>query len=179
MWDITYALALALASWVSYWLVTSGLTRFVGHDDVLLGGMWAVVATVFVFKEGRQDSVRAGLSRLLATCVSFALCLLYLIFLPFTPVGMVVLLALGTLIMMALGRHEEIVTTGITTAVVMVVAGLSPQAAWHQPLLRFVDTFVGVAVGVLFRELARQVLHPLASSPEFDEDGSGQNRYWL
>lgn len=86
-----------------------------------------------------------------------------------------VLLVLGTLAMMALGQHDEIVTTGITTAVVMVAAGLSQQAAWYQPLFRLVDTLVGV----LFRELARQVLHPLASVLESDEDGRGENGNWI
>jgi hypothetical protein len=35
-----------------------------------------------------------------------------------------------------------------TTAVVMSVAEISPQDAWQQPLLRLIDTMVGVAVGV-------------------------------
>jgi uncharacterized membrane protein YgaE (UPF0421/DUF939 family) len=160
--DVFHAVNLAVASLVAYWAITWGLARFVGRDDELLGGMWTVVATVFVFKETRQESVAAGLSRLLATCVSFALCLGYVLWFPFTPWGTAVLLALGTLIMMAPRRHDDIVTTGITTAVVMVVAGLSPHAAWHQPLLRLLDTVVGVAVGVVFRGLASIVLARLA-----------------
>jgi hypothetical protein len=55
---------------------------------------------------------------------------------------------IGTVIMVYLGRRDHIVTTGITTTVVMVVAAMSPQEAWHQPLLRLADTVVGVAVGV-------------------------------
>jgi len=47
-----------------------------------------------------------------------------------------------------LGRREDIVTTGITTTVVMVVAAMSPHDAWQQPLLRVVDTLVGIAVGI-------------------------------
>jgi uncharacterized membrane protein YccC len=46
------------------------------------------------------------------------------------------------------GRSEDIVTTGITTAVVMVVAGINPQHAWKQPILRLLDTVVGVCVGI-------------------------------
>jgi hypothetical protein len=80
--------------------------------------------------------------------VSFALCLLYLWFLPFTIAGMAALIGLGTLAMMLLDRRDDIATTGITTVVVMVVAAISPQDAWHQPLLRLVDTVVGVGVGV-------------------------------
>ena len=35
------------------------------------------------------------------------------------------------------------------TAVVMVSASISTQHAWRQPIFRFADTFVGVAIGVL------------------------------
>ena len=94
------------------------------------------------------SSLAAGISRLIATGVSFALCLAYLVIFPFHPVGLAALLGLGTAIMMRVGRRDDIVTTGITTVVVMVAAAISPQDAWHQPLLRLVDTVVGIAVGV-------------------------------
>ena len=149
--DMTYALEMTIACAISYWITTSGLTGFVGKSSDFLGGMWAAVATVFVFRDTRANSVSAGLSRLLATCVSFALCLLYLVLFPFQPVGMAALIGIGTVVMMLLGRREDIVTTGITTAVVMVVAAMSPHDAWQQPLLRVVDTVVGIAVGIACR----------------------------
>jgi uncharacterized membrane protein YccC len=147
-WDFFYALDMALASFISYSVITYVLSPFVAEPDAFLGGMWATVATVFVFRETRVGSLAAGISRLIATGVSFALCLAYLLVLPFYPTGLAVLLGVGTLIMMYLGRRDDIVTTGITTTVVMVVAAMSPQDAWHQPLLRLADTVVGIAVGV-------------------------------
>jgi uncharacterized membrane protein YccC len=105
-------------------------------------------ATTLISTVPSLASMSAGLERLIATCVSFALCLLYLSLFPFQPLGMAALIGLGTVIMMLLGRREDIVTTGITTAVVMVVAAISPQDAWQQPLLRLVDTIVGIAVGI-------------------------------
>jgi uncharacterized membrane protein YgaE (UPF0421/DUF939 family) len=147
-WDLFYALDMAIACLISYSIITYVLSPFVEAPDALLGGMWAAVATVFVFRETRVDSLSAGTSRLIATCVSFALCLAYLVVLPFHPVGLAALLGIGTAIMMYLGRRDDIVTTGITTVVVMVVTAVSPQDAWHQPLLRLVDTVVGIAVGV-------------------------------
>jgi len=147
-WDFFYAVDMALACFISYTIVTYVLSPFVDKPDALLGGMWATVATVFVFRETRLDSLSAGISRLIATCVSFALCLAYLVVLPFHPVGLAALLGIGTVIMMYLSRRDDIVTTGITTTVVMVVAAMSPQDAWHQPVLRLVDTVVGIAIGV-------------------------------
>ena len=150
--DITFALEMTVACAISYWVMTYGLGPFVGRDSDFLGGMWAVLATIFVFRGTRAKSMSAGLARLLATCVSFALCFIYLLILPFHPVGMAVLIGAGTVIMMLLGRRDDIVTTGITTAVVMVVVAISPQEAWKQPLLRLLDTIVGIAIGIGLRK---------------------------
>jgi uncharacterized membrane protein YgaE (UPF0421/DUF939 family) len=156
--DVAYTLELTLACLTTFWiitgilhpLVTGILHPLVESADNLLGGMWAVVATVFVFRNTRDQSLSAGISRMIATCVSFVLCLAYLLFLPFNPVGMAALIGIGTLSTMLLGRRNEIVTTGITTAVVMIVAALSPDHPWIQPLLRLLDTIVGVTVGLTF-----------------------------
>jgi uncharacterized membrane protein YccC len=121
----------------------------VSRDDDLLGGMWAVVATIFVYRYGYDESVGAALSRIGATSLSFALCFIYLLFFPFHLWGMAALIGVGAIAMSLLGRRDDIITTGITTAVVMVVAAISPDHAWRQPILRVVDTIVGVAVGVV------------------------------
>src|SRR6202163_2188530 len=147
-WDVVHALNMAIACLITYWIMTHTLSRFVDESSDFLGGMWAVVATVFVFRETHLRSLSAGIARLIATCVSFALCLLYLLLFPFTPVGMAALIAIGTMVMALLGRRDDIVTVGITTVVVMVVAAMSPSDAWQQPLLRLVDTIVGIGVGV-------------------------------
>jgi uncharacterized membrane protein YccC len=147
-WDVAHALNMAIACLITYWITTHTLSRFVDVPSDFLGGMWAVAATVFVFRETRLRSLSAGIARLIATCVSFALCLLYLLLFPFTPVGMAALIAIGTLVLALLGRRDDIITAGITTVVVMVVAAMSPADAWQQLLLRVADTVVGIAVGV-------------------------------
>jgi uncharacterized membrane protein YccC len=158
-WDVAYALNMAIACLITYWITTHVLYRFVDRPSDLLGGMWAVAATVFVFRETQVRSLTAGTARLIATCVSFALCLLYLLLFPFTPVGMAALIGIGTVVIMLLGRRDDIVTTGITTAVVMVVAAISPKDAWQQPLLRLADTVVGIAVGVACKGAGSLLFH--------------------
>jgi uncharacterized membrane protein YccC len=149
--DFAYTVELTLACLAAFWIITGILRPFDENAaDNLLGGMWAVVATVFVFRDTRDQSLSAGISRMIATGVSFTLCLAYLLFLPFNPAGMAALIGLGTLSTILLGRRNEIVTTGITTAVVMVVAALSPADAWRQPFLRLLDTVVGVTIGLTF-----------------------------
>jgi uncharacterized membrane protein YgaE (UPF0421/DUF939 family) len=155
--DATYVSEMTVACLITYWIVTYVLHPVVEKPDQLLGGMWAVVATVFVFRTTDGGSVSAAISRMAATCVSFVLCLGYLLIFPFNPVGMAMLIGIGTVVMMLLRRRDDIITTGITTAVVMVVAALSPDHAWHQPILRFVDTLVGIAVGIGVIELVRVI----------------------
>src|SRR5262249_2614570 len=149
-WDVAYSLNVGIACLITYWIITHLLHGYVDQDSKFLGGMWAVVAVIFVFRDTRARALSAGIARLIATCVSFALCLPYLLLFPFTPVGLAVLLAIGTLVMALLQRRDDMVTTGITTAVVMVVAAMSPNEAWQQPLLRLFDTVVGIALGVIF-----------------------------
>jgi uncharacterized membrane protein YccC len=81
--------------------------------------------------------------------------------LPPTPVGIPILVTVGTLVMMLLNRREDIVTTAITTIVVMVVAIISPAHARGQPLLRLLDTLVGIGIGVACKWTASAVFSAL------------------
>jgi uncharacterized membrane protein YccC len=74
---------------------------------------------------------------------------IYLLFFPFHFWGMAMLIGIGAVAMPLLGRPDDVITTGITTAVVMVVGAISLDHAWKEPILRMVDTIIGVAVGVL------------------------------
>ncbi len=146
---VVECVVLAVACLITYWLARSLLSRVysASRDDDLLGGMWAVLATIFVLRDSFGKSVAAAVSRMAATSVSFVLCLIYLAFLPFHAWALAVLVGASALAVMLLGRPGDAVTAGITTAVIMVVAAVSPQHAWQQPILRLVDTVVGVAVG--------------------------------
>jgi uncharacterized membrane protein YccC len=148
---VFHGIVLSVLCVISYWLVTHILSRAiaVSHDDDLLAGMWAVVATIFVYRYAYEDTIAAALSRIGATLMSFMLCLAYLAFFPFSVGAMAMLIGIGTVLMIFLRRRDDVITTGITTAVVMVVAAISPQHAWKQPILRLVDTIVGTGVGIL------------------------------
>jgi uncharacterized membrane protein YgaE (UPF0421/DUF939 family) len=157
--EIVECVILAVACLITYELVRGVLSRVysVSHDDDLLGGMWAVIATIFVFRDSFAKSIAAAVSRMAATSVSFVLCLIYLAFLPFHPWALALLVGASALAVMLLGRPGDAVTAGITTAVIMVVAAVSPRHAWQQPILRLADTIIGVAVGALAAWVGLQV----------------------
>jgi uncharacterized membrane protein YccC len=147
---VAECLLLALASMLTFWLAGDLLTRTytATRADDLLGGLWAVIATIFVLRSSYTESIKAAVSRLSATLISFVLCLLFLIFLPFSTWGLALLIGLSALAAMLIGRPGDAITAAITTTVVMIAAGLSPHDAWRDPILRFADTIIGVAVGV-------------------------------
>ena len=79
----------AWPAWSPTLLATGILAHvyFLSHDDEALGGLWAVIATVFVLRGSYEQSMMVAFSRVMATLVSFAICLVYLVFLPLPPLG--------------------------------------------------------------------------------------------
>jgi Fusaric acid resistance protein-like len=148
VWATASGTGLAFAAWVSYELTTRILTSAMSsRDDQLLGGMWSVIATVFVCRESYQQSIGAALSRTAATSLSFILCLGYLLLLPFSSSGMALLIGIGVVILILIKRPGEVITTSITTAVVMVVAESAHSMHGVSPILRLFDTLIGISVG--------------------------------
>ena len=79
----------------------------------------------------------------------FHLCFIYIALLSVNAAGIGLVIGVGTIVMLTLGRHEDILITGITTTVVLVVATIDPKHALAQPPLRLLDTIVGIGVGML------------------------------
>lgn len=154
------AAVLALACLATFWLAGTALTRLytAPRPDHLLGGMWAVIAAIFVFRDSYAQSRSAAASRMAATFVSFVLCLIYLIFLPFHLWALALLIGLSALVPALAGRPGDSATAAITTTVVMVLAAVSPHDAWQQPIFRFADTLIGVVAGIAAASIALRVI---------------------
>ena len=155
---VAEATLLALACALSYWLATVIRTHAysASRADDILSGLWAVIATIFVLRNSYAESVKAALSRMAATLVSFVACLIYLLALPFHLWGLALMIGVTALIPILIGRPGDSITSAITTAVVMVSASLNPHNAWQQPILRFGDTVIGVVVGVAAAWIGRR-----------------------
>jgi uncharacterized membrane protein YccC len=150
---------LAVACLFSYWLIAGLLSRLhgVSRTEGIIGGLWAAIATIFVSKGSYQQSVAAAVSRVAGTLVSFAVCFVYLIFLPVHLWAFALLIGVSALVPALAGRPADVATAAITTAVLLALAPLNPQHAWQQPLFRLGDTIVGVIVGVAAAWISRRM----------------------
>ena len=164
--DLIKATVLAVAAIGAYLLATGVLSRVysTSRADDLIGGLWTLISAVFVFRDSHEHSVAAAISRVSATAVSFVLCLIYLVFLPFSAWGLAILVGASALAVTLIGRPGDATTAAIPTAVVMVSAGISPGHAWRQPILRLADTVVGVLIGVAAAWLAQWLAQRLAGA---------------
>jgi len=103
--DVAYAVDMAIACLITYWVAAFFLPYLSGRPSTPVGILWAVISTVFVYKDTRSRSLSAGISRLTATLISLALCLSYLWLLPVTAFGIAALILIGTLATISLGRR--------------------------------------------------------------------------
>jgi len=143
---------LAAACYASYWLVarlSSLLPSSLGSSEHIVGGLWSVIATIFVSKTTYRLSVAAAWSRFYGTLVGIVLCLLYLIFFPFHIWTMALLIGASAFVTALIGRPADAGVAAISTAVLIILAQLNPHDAWVQPILRLADTIVGTAVGLV------------------------------
>jgi len=106
-WDIAYAVDMAIACLITYWVVAFFLPNLAGRPSTSVGILWAVISTVFVYKDTRSHSLSVGISRLIATMISLILCLSYLLLFPITSFGMAALIFIGTLVTISLGRRAR------------------------------------------------------------------------
>jgi hypothetical protein len=127
---VAQGVELAVACLFTYALITQLLTRAysVSREDDRLREMWAVIATVLVYRESDEKSMKAALSRMSATVPSFALCLIYLLILPFHPVGMAALIGISAVILVLVDRAEDVITAG-DCALILMPTGLGNRQA--------------------------------------------------
>src|SRR6516162_5199655 len=98
---LLHSVALGVACFVTWELTTEVLSHVhsISEADDLLGGMWAVIATVFVYRTSYQESVTAAWSRGIATLLAFIICLVYLLIAPFHVWALPVLIGISTAIL--------------------------------------------------------------------------------
>jgi uncharacterized membrane protein YccC len=147
---LIYSVALGLSALGCYWFalhVVNPIHTVTPTGDTI-GALWAAISTVFVYRHSYDESASAALTRISGTAVSFVLCLIYLVLFPFHLWAIAVLIAIGAFVLAAAGRPQDTMPASLATLVVLVIASIDRHNAWQQPILRFLDTVVGAAIGL-------------------------------
>ena len=164
-----YSVALGLSGLFSYWFVEHVVNPIhpLSRTGDTIGALWAAISTIFVFRHGYDESASAALSRMAGTTVSFGLCLVYLLLFPFHLWAIAVLIAIGAFVLALAGRPQDTMPANLTTLVVLVISSINPHNAWQQPILRLLDTAIGVVIGLaavwVSVRLIERMLAPAAS----------------
>jgi hypothetical protein len=84
----------------------SGYINPLTDADDQIGGLWAVIATAFVFRTSQAESIIAAKTRVAATALSFVLGFAYVLFLPSHAWGLAALIGVGTLVLTSAGQSR-------------------------------------------------------------------------
>lgn len=134
-----------------------------------MGAMLACTSAVVVFQTpGLRESLRAGLLRVAGTALGALLAYAYLRLFAFSTLGMMLAVALLVVLSMLLGIPDNGRMATITLLAILLVS----QRSHALPpgvncLLRFVESALGVAVGVVLAWLTSHLspaAHPAANS---------------
>lgn len=123
-----------------------------------MGAMLACTSVVVVLqKPGYKESLQIGWMRVLGTFVGALVAYVYLLFLPFSVIGMLLCVVILETIFMLLDIYNNGHIATITMLIIMLVSQMSPDAdPAMNCLLRFLESAVGVGVGIGLLWLAEQ-----------------------
>ena len=141
--------AIAIASLVAYVLGFYFTSLFPGYLPKI-GGLWSAISAIVVTQITRQEARSSASLRVLGSAIGAATSAVYLLFLPFHPVGMALAIFATGVICTALNIPSHGRLAAITVIVVMVTASLDPGLnPLLNALLRFVESCIGTAVALL------------------------------
>lgn len=167
---LIYSVLLGFSALGCYWLaahVINPIHRISATGDTI-GALWAAISTVFVYRHSYDESESAALSRVAGTAVSFILCLIYLAIFPFHLWAIAVVIAIGAFVLTIAGRPQDTMPASLASLVVLVIASIDPHNAWQQAILRFLDTVLGVAIGLAAVWLSVRLMRRLSPSVRTD-----------
>ena len=146
-----YVLVSLLAYFGAYYLTG---TLHITSTFAPIGALWAVIVGVSVMQENWISTVEKARFQILGGLVGAILSLVYLKFLPFNPIGMVLLMGIAVFLCQSLDRPDYSTPAALTVAVILFFSHINPELS---PLmnagLRFSEVIIGSAIAVLIVRL--------------------------
>ena len=140
---------LAVAALVAYVLGSWFTGLFPGYLPKI-GGLWSAISAIVVTQATRQDTTSSASLRILGSAIGATTSAVYLILLPFHPLGMALAIFATVLLCAAAKVPSHGRLAAITVIVVMVTGSLDPKLSpGLNALLRFAESCIGTGVAVL------------------------------
>ncbi|MDP3395681.1 MAG: FUSC family protein [Methanoregula sp.] len=144
---LDYVLVSLLAYSGAYYLTG---TLHITSTFAPIGALWAVIVGVSVMQENWISTVEKARFQVLGGLVGAILSLVYLKFLPFNPIGMVLLMGIAVFLCQSLGRPDYSTPAALTVAVILFFSHINPELS---PImnagLRFSEVIIGSAIAIL------------------------------
>lgn len=121
----------------------------------LVGGLWAVISAIIVLESSHTATFSSAKFRLIGSFMGAILSGIYLYFFPFSIIGLTATIGVGVILCYIIGISQSIKLTGVTIAVVVIVATLEHQLhPFMNAGLRFMECAIGTAAAVLVALIA-------------------------
>ena len=160
---LSSGLQFAVVSFLSF-AIALGLSSLLKSDPDIatIGAMWAMISAIIVTQDTRSATIATAWVRIAGSLIGAVFAAVYLSFLPFSAIGMGVLIGLVVVACQLLTVPGYVRLAALTAGIVMVISVLNPAIP---PVVnaatRFFEVIIGSTVAVCIA-LAWQYLAPVA-----------------
>ncbi len=140
---------IAVAALVAYLLGFWFTSLFPGYLPKI-GGLWSAISAIVVTQASRRETTSSASLRILGSAIGAITSAVYLMLLPFHPLGMALAIFATVLLCSAAHIPSHGRLAAITVIVVMVTGSLDPKLSpGLNALLRFLESCIGTGVAVM------------------------------
>lgn len=168
--QLAFSAKAGLIAVICYYLGTS-ITRGRFPVPSEIGGYWCMLSGILVLRKTGRESFVMGLDRILGTFVGVLVAALFIVFFGGAIWQLFFAVFITTLICLLLPLRDFYIPAGLATAIVLVVwqlgEGMNP---WFSSLARFIESAIGVLVGLLIGHIPPSKEAEEKKMGEIDDD---------
>ena len=153
----------SICAWLAFY-VGNKLENMFNQPQAIIGGIWAMVATIVVFQAVYEDTVKAGYQRMLGSCIGAFISIVICTLLGYGVVQMICAIFLSLCVIKLIQINATIRITAATAGVIaghgLTVSSLIP---WVDGSIRLITTIIGAGIAMiasyLIKSLKEKLLH--------------------
>lgn len=146
--EIVFALQLALVVVLAY-LIGERFTALFHGASASIGALWCAITGITVLHATRQETWLEGIQQMLGALIGAIISGIYLSFLPFSPVGMAISVAITVLVCQVIGFAHSSKLAATSVVMIMVISYTNPDLnPVLNAALRFCEACIGAAIAM-------------------------------